>query len=115
MTRSQPRSHMPCRPPRVTARFAHQARTVNDHLGDGVSVRRWSSAALLGLGLVILTPATASAEPPNTPGQAGEQGCRTNGQVIACVASGPGNFGEVVRQNAPIADNNAEFFDDLCG
>ncbi len=95
----------------LTARFAHRARTVNDHLGDGVSVRRWSSAVLLSLGLVLLAPAAASAEPPDTtPGQSGVQGCRENGQAIAGAARGDEPFGETVRQNAPIADENAEFF-----
>jgi hypothetical protein len=88
---------------------------MSDHLGDGVNVRRRSSAALLTLGLVLLAPATASAAPPSTtPGQSGQQGCRENGQVISTVASGPGAFGQVVRRNAPIADDNAQFFGDLC-
>ena len=80
-----------------------------------MSVRSWSTGTVLALGLVLLAPAAASAEPPEmTPGRSGEQGCRTNGQTIAGVASGPGTFGQFVRQNAPIADNNAEFFGDLC-
>jgi hypothetical protein len=69
---------------------------------------------VLAVGVVVLAPATASAEPPNTPGQAGVQGCRDNGQAISGAASGPGNFGEVVRANAPIADENAAFFRALC-
>jgi len=81
-----------------------------------MSVRRWSSAALLSLGLVILAPAAASADPPDTPGQSGEQGCRENGQAISGAASDEENrpFGEMVRQIAPIADDNAAFFGALC-
>lgn len=88
---------------------------MNDHLGDGVSVRRCFAGALLGLGLVVFTPAAASADPPHTtPGQSGEQGCRENGQAISGAAGENRPFGQVVRQNAPIADNNAQFFGELC-
>jgi hypothetical protein len=70
---------------------------------------------VLALGIVVSTPATASAQPPaTTPGQSGVQGCQENGQAIAGAASGPGAFGQVVRENAPIADENALFFTRLC-
>jgi hypothetical protein len=70
---------------------------------------------VFALGVVVFTPAAAMAEPSTTtPGQSGEQGCRENGQAISGAASGPGNFGEIVRENAPIADENAAFFDALC-
>jgi hypothetical protein len=84
---------------------------VNDHLGDGVSVRRWSSAPLFGLGLVVLAPGAASAEPSDTtPGQSGVQGCREDGKIIAGATKGEDPFGRTVRENAPIADENALFF-----
>ena len=86
-----------------------------DQLGDGVSVRRWATGAVLALGVVVFTPDVASAEPPTTtPGQSGEQGCRENGQAISGAASGPGAFGRTVRGAAPIADQNAAFFAALC-
>jgi len=70
---------------------------------------------VLTLGLVLLAPTAASAEPPTTPGQSGVQGCRANGQAVSNFASGPGAFGQVVRGNAPIADENVLFFTLLCG
>jgi hypothetical protein len=94
---------------------AGQVGTGIDQLGDGVSVRRWATGAVLALGVVVFTPATASAEPPSTtPGQSGVQGCRENGQAISGAASGPGAFGQQVRGAAPIADENAAFFTALC-
>ena len=81
-----------------------------------MGVRTWSTGAVLALGLVVLAPATASAEPPaTTPGQSGVSGCAANGAAISGGASGPGTFGEIVRGFAPIADENAAFFTALCG
>jgi hypothetical protein len=99
---------------RETLGSAGQAGHGIDQLGDGVSVRSWSTGAVLPLGLV-LAPAVASAEPPTTtPGQSVVQGCRRNGQAISGAASGPGAFGRTVRGAAPIADQNAAFFAALC-
>jgi hypothetical protein len=82
---------------------------------------------VIGTGAAVaalaLLPGVASAAPPDTPpGQAGttpgqseERGCRDNGQAISGAASGPGAFGEGVRQAAAIADENANFFGELCG
>jgi len=71
---------------------------------------------VLAVGVVVLAPATASAEPPSTtPGQSGEQGCRENGQAVAGLAQGGGsNFGQTAAANAPIAPVNATFFDIYC-
>ncbi len=86
-----------------------------DQLGDGVSVRRWATGAVLALGLVVLAPTTASAAPPDTPGQSGEQGCRENGQAVAGLAQGGGsNFGQTAAANTPIAPVNATFFGFYC-
>jgi hypothetical protein len=80
-----------------------------------VSVRRWATGAVLALGVVVFTPATAMAEPPTTtPGQSGVSGCAENGQAISGAARGEDPFGQTVRQNAPIADENAAFFSALC-
>jgi hypothetical protein len=65
---------------------------------------------------LVLLPAVASASPPSdTPAGTGG-GCKTNGQTISDAArSVPGPFGQFVRGSAPIADDNAAFFSDLCG
>lgn len=83
--------------------------------GGHMSVRSWSTSAVLSLGLVVVAPASASAEAPGaTPGQRGVQGCRENGQAISRAARTPGAFGQMVRGAAPIADHNALFFASLC-
>lgn len=80
-----------------------------------MSVRRWSTGAVLALGLVAHAPATASADPPTTtPGHSGVSGCAENGAAISGAARGEDPFGEMVRQAAPIADENAMFFSVLC-
>jgi hypothetical protein len=85
-------------------------------LGEDMNARRWSAGAVLGMGLVVLAPAAAHAAgpPATTPGQSGVHGCSDNGQIIADVANDPGAFGAVVRQGAPIADENAAFFALFC-
>jgi hypothetical protein len=94
----------------------HSARGI-DQLGDHVSVRSWSTGAILAMGLVILAPTTASAAPPvTTPGQSGVSGCAANGAAISGAAQAlePGAFGEMASGAAPIADENALFFGMLC-
>ena len=77
-----------------------------------MNVRRWSTGAVLTLGLVLAAPAVASAAPDTPAGTGG--GCKENGQAIAGAASGPGAFGQFVRRNVPIAQDNARFFTELC-
>jgi hypothetical protein len=64
---------------------------------------------------LVLLPAVASASPPSdTPAGTGG-GCKKNGQTVSELARGvlfP--FGQTVRGSAPIADDNAAFFGDLC-
>lgn len=66
---------------------------------------------------VVLAPGAAAAATPGPPGDTpggGPGGCRANGQAISGAASAPGAFGEIVRTAAPIADENAEFFQAFC-
>ena len=75
-------------------------------------MRRWTTAGLLALGLVLAAPAAASAAPDGTPASTGG-GCKANGQVIAG-AGQAGQFGQTVSQNTPIALLNAFFFETYC-
>ena len=79
-----------------------------------MDARRWTTATVLGAGLMFLAPATASAEPPPTPGQNDVQGCRENGQAVAGLAQNGRDFGQTAADNTPIASVNAVFFDALC-
>ena len=69
-------------------------------------LRRWSSA------LVVLSASPAAADPQFTTPTGG--GCQANGLAVAGFAGLPGPFGEIVRDAAPIADQNAAFFDTFC-
>jgi len=78
-----------------------------------MTLRRWSSVLVVPTALVVLTASPAGAEPPSTTPTGG--GCQANGQAIAGAARTVQPFGQVVRTNAPIADDNALFFDLFCG
>ncbi len=81
-----------------------------------MGVRGWSTAAVLAVVSVLLAPAAAGAAgPPSDTPAGGGGGCAANGHVISEAASGPGAFGSMVRQAAPIADENADFFTLFCG
>ena len=76
-------------------------------------LRRWSSALVVPVAVVLLAaPAAAQGPPSDTPSGGG---CQANGQAVAGAASGPGAFGQFVRTNAPLADDVAAFFDLFCG
>ncbi|WP_336031167.1 hypothetical protein [Geodermatophilus sp. FMUSA9-8] len=75
-------------------------------------MRRWTTAGLLALGLVLAAPATASAAPDTPAGTGG--GCAANGQAVATAAGGGAAFGQFVSGNAPIAPFVADFFETYC-
>ena len=77
-------------------------------------VRRPSSVLVAATALALLTasPAAAAGPPSETPTGGG---CQANGQAIAGAAQTLSPFGQVVRGNAPIADDNAAFFGIFCG
>jgi hypothetical protein len=60
--------------------------------------------------------ASAAGPPTATPAGTGG-GCAANGHTIAGAAQGLTPFGEIVRDAAPIADDNAAFFSSplICG
>jgi hypothetical protein len=67
------------------------------------------------MGLVAFAPAHASAAGPPTTTPAGTGGgCAANGDAISGFAKGAVGFGSIVRDNAPIADENALFFTRFC-
>lgn len=74
------------------------------------------SGTLLALGLVLAPGVAAAATPgpPTATPAGGPGGCRENGQVISGAAAAPGEFGTIVRMAAPIADENALFFEIFC-
>jgi hypothetical protein len=76
-------------------------------LRSGVVAMLMTSGALLGAGVA------AAAPPPTTPGETGG-GCRENGQTISEAARTLTPFGQLVKEQAPIADDNAAFFTLLC-
>lgn len=87
-----------------------------------MSVRSWSTGKVFARGLVAFAPATASAEPPAellsaTLGQSRVSGCAANGAAISGAAQAlvPGAFGQPASGAAPIADENAEYFEARCG
>ncbi len=83
--------------------------------GGHMSVRRWSTGAVVTVGLALLAPVAANAAPPTTtPGQSGVQGCRENAEAISGAARAERPFGQTVRGAAPIADDNAAFFALFC-
>jgi hypothetical protein len=77
-------------------------------------VRRLPSVLVTAAALAVLTasPAAAGGPPPETPTGGG---CQANGQAIAGAAQTFSPFGQIVRGNAPIADDNAAFFGIFCG
>ena len=79
-----------------------------------MTARRWCAATVSAAALLFLSPAAASAAPPGgTPAGTGG-GCPENGHAVASNAKSLRPFGAVVRQNAPIAPLNADFFSTLC-
>ncbi|MHA6785701.1 hypothetical protein ACVGOW_32585 [Pseudonocardia saturnea] len=65
--------------------------------------------------LVLLPGVASAASPSDTPAGTGG-GCKENGQAISGAAQTvPVPFGQIVRGNAPIADDNAAFFGVFCG
>jgi hypothetical protein len=69
-------------------------------------------ALVMGMVFVLLSgPGAALAD-----GQAvgGGAGCQANGQAVATAAQSVRPFGDVVKNNAPIADDVAQFKDTLC-
>jgi hypothetical protein len=68
---------------------------------------------LLASGVLLGAGSAAAAPPPSTPGDT-EGGCKENGQAISGAAQSLNPFGQVVRGQAPISDNNAEFFNMFC-
>jgi hypothetical protein len=75
-------------------------------------LRRWSSALVVPVAVVLLAaPAAAQGPPDETPAGGG---CRENGEAVSGFARMPGAFGQFVQSNAPIADDNAAFFVLFC-
>ena len=71
---------------------------------------RWAIGAGIFL-TIVAVPSSALAAGEATGGGAG---CQANGQAVAGAAQGPGAFGQIVKTQAPIADNVAEFKAAFC-
>lgn len=77
-----------------------------------MTLRRWPSALVVPIAVVLLAaPAAAQGPPSETPTGGG---CRENGQAVAGAASQPGPFGRFVSTQTPIADDIALFFRNFC-
>ena len=77
-----------------------------------MTARRWPSVLVVPVAVLLLAaPAAAQGPPSETPTGGG---CQENGEAIAGAAIVFRPFGQVVRGNAPIADENAAFFDLFC-
>lgn len=78
-----------------------------------MGARTWSASTACAATLLVVFPTAAHADPPGTPAGTGG-GCRANGQAVSENARDLQPFGDLVRQNAPIAPLNALFFMRLC-